>query len=226
MLHNPFHHSEGSAEKPLKGSCCSKIAGEVDWENFIQWFVGFLDASLPSKHLGLIQKRFYTKKVEFLIYIRHGSMPLLRTIVIPYMHPSMLYKIENSKTYCPTKRGAQAPTTKELSLLDLHKRLYSTACFQGSRPGVCFASSTTNTFTPSTLHPFWVTGYTDVEGSFIIRVKNQRGTGWCASAIFSIHLHIKDLHLLEKIQSFLKVGRIYPEKKKCKFFGKQVWGYS
>lgn len=77
------------------------------------------------------------QKVEFLIYIRHGSMPLLRTIVKPYMHPSMLYKIENSKTYCPTKRGAQAPTTKELSLPDLHKRLYSTACFKGSRPEVC-----------------------------------------------------------------------------------------
>jgi len=27
------------------------------------------------------------------IYIRQGSMPLLRTIVTPYFHPSMLYKL-------------------------------------------------------------------------------------------------------------------------------------
>lgn len=37
------------------------------------------------------------RKLEYMIYIRHGSMPLLRTIVKPYMHPSMLYKLDNSK---------------------------------------------------------------------------------------------------------------------------------
>ena len=30
--------------QPLKGKCCSKIAEEVDWENLLQWFVGFSDA--------------------------------------------------------------------------------------------------------------------------------------------------------------------------------------
>jgi hypothetical protein len=28
-----------------------------------------------------------------MIYIRHSSIPLLRTIVTPYFHSSMLYKI-------------------------------------------------------------------------------------------------------------------------------------
>jgi hypothetical protein len=28
-------------------------------------------------------------KIEYLIYIREGSMPLLRYIVSPYFHPSM-----------------------------------------------------------------------------------------------------------------------------------------
>ena len=32
------------------------------------------------------------KKNQYRIYIREGSMPLLRTIVTPYM-PSMLYKL-------------------------------------------------------------------------------------------------------------------------------------
>ena len=32
------------------------------------------------------------KKNQYRIYIREGSMPLLRTIVTPYMHSSMLYK--------------------------------------------------------------------------------------------------------------------------------------
>jgi hypothetical protein len=33
------------------------------------------------------------KKIEYLIHIRQRSMPLLRSIVAPYFHPSMLYKI-------------------------------------------------------------------------------------------------------------------------------------
>lgn len=36
-------------------------------------------------------------KVEYMVYIKHGSMSLLRTIVKSYMYPSMLYKLENSK---------------------------------------------------------------------------------------------------------------------------------
>lgn len=32
-------------------------------------------------------------KVEYLIYIREGSMDLLRYIVIPYLHSSMYYKL-------------------------------------------------------------------------------------------------------------------------------------
>jgi hypothetical protein len=32
-------------------------------------------------------------KIEHMIYIREGSMPLLRSIVTPYFHPSMYYKL-------------------------------------------------------------------------------------------------------------------------------------
>jgi hypothetical protein len=34
------------------------------------------------------------QKIEYLIYIRERSMPLLRSIVTPYFHPSMLNKIK------------------------------------------------------------------------------------------------------------------------------------
>ena len=33
------------------------------------------------------------QKVEYLIYIREGSMALLRSIVIPYLHSPMYYKL-------------------------------------------------------------------------------------------------------------------------------------
>ena len=38
--------------------------------------------------------RFH-RPTQLRIYIREGSMPLLRTIVIPYMHTSMLYKLHS-----------------------------------------------------------------------------------------------------------------------------------
>lgn len=34
------------------------------------------------------------KKTEYQIYIRQSSMPILRSIVTPYMHPSMYYKLK------------------------------------------------------------------------------------------------------------------------------------
>lgn len=93
-------------------------------------------------------------KLEFMIYIRHGSMPLLRTIVKPYMHPSMLYKIENCKAYCPTKRFA----TKELSLPDTHKRLYSINLQRRE------------------VDPYWVTGFSDAVSSFSLKVSKSSTT--------------------------------------------------
>jgi hypothetical protein len=35
-------------------------------------------------------------KIEYMIYIRQRSMPLLLNIVSPYMHPSILYKLKSS----------------------------------------------------------------------------------------------------------------------------------
>ena len=40
-----------------------------------------------------IREKRQNQKIEYLIYIRQGSMAKLHTIVWPYMYPSMLYKI-------------------------------------------------------------------------------------------------------------------------------------
>jgi hypothetical protein len=43
---------------------------------------------------NLSLKRRKNKKIEYMIYIRERSMPILRKFVKPYFHPSMLYKIK------------------------------------------------------------------------------------------------------------------------------------
>jgi len=64
------------------------------------------------------------------------------------------------------------------------------------------------------LTPWSVTGFTDAEGSFIVRVrKNARyRSGYNVVPVFSIALHKKDLNLLRSIKSFFgEAGHIWKD---------------
>ncbi len=67
----------------------------------------------------------------------------------------------------------------------------------------------------SSLLPYYVTGFSDGESSFHISIsknKNYR-SGFQIQAIYTTQLHIKDLELLKKIQSFFGgVGSIVIKK--------------
>ena len=60
------------------------------------------------------------------------------------------------------------------------------------------------------LHPWFVTGFTDAEGCFMIIVlKNPKSKiGWTVQGTFKISLHKKDLVTLELLQKFFGVGAI------------------
>ena len=60
------------------------------------------------------------------------------------------------------------------------------------------------------MNPFFITGLTDAEGSFIVGVvsNNNYKTGWNIKARFQIALHNKDIDLLLQIQSYFGVGKI------------------
>lgn len=61
------------------------------------------------------------------------------------------------------------------------------------------------------LSPFFVTGFTDAEGCFHIGINkhNRFKQGYSVEAVFKIHLHQRDLALLNMIQSYFGVGNIY-----------------
>ena len=61
------------------------------------------------------------------------------------------------------------------------------------------------------MHPFYVTGFVDGEGSFSILVLKRETykTGWNIIPVFTINLNSRDTALLEKIQSFFGgIGKI------------------
>ena len=62
----------------------------------------------------------------------------------------------------------------------------------------------------SNLNPWFVTGFADGESSFILLInKNEKyKTGYSIQGCFSINIHEKDRHTLEKIAKFFGVGNI------------------
>lgn len=68
---------------------------------------------------------------------------------------------------------------------------------------------------PASLHPQWVTGFTDGEGSFSISAwKSQTKTGWKFKHLFTIAVHKKDQMILELVKSFFGgYGEIYKHSK-------------
>lgn len=64
------------------------------------------------------------------------------------------------------------------------------------------------------LHPYWVTGFTDAEGRFSLRItkNSNRKSGWRLSPTFAIELNTRDLALLIRIQAFFGVGTVTSRK--------------
>nr|QBM09621.1 hypothetical protein [Dactylella sp.] len=62
----------------------------------------------------------------------------------------------------------------------------------------------TTTSINKNLNPWFVTGFTDAEGTFgVYLAKNdKRSTGWAVNIRFQLHLHFKDKALLEEIKTF------------------------
>lgn len=68
------------------------------------------------------------------------------------------------------------------------------------------------------IEPWFITGFTDAEGCFLIIVrKSQKNKlGWQLEANFTINLHSRDIELLKLIQTYFDgVGRIGKERNDC-----------
>jgi hypothetical protein len=60
------------------------------------------------------------------------------------------------------------------------------------------------------INPLWLTGFIDGEGSFHISIyKNKNKVGWAVKPEFEIRLHARDKLLLEEIQNYFQVGKIF-----------------
>jgi len=91
--------------------------------------------------------------------------------------------------------------------------LFSNFHFESSQvkiPTKVFLNKNYSTLSNINLNPWFITGFADAEGSFIISIYKDNNTKlkWRVSAYFSIHIHIKDVLLLELIHKTLGVGKL------------------
>lgn len=65
--------------------------------------------------------------------------------------------------------------------------------------------------TPLKLNPWWVTGFSDAESTFVLLIfkSSTIKLGWQIQLKFVIKLHKKDLIVLEQIKEFFGEGNIY-----------------
>lgn len=72
----------------------------------------------------------------------------------------------------------------------------------------------------SYLNPWFLTGFSDAEGCFSIKIQpnTKLNTKWRVRPVFSITLHIKDILILESIKNTLGVGNICKSGKKAVIF--------
>jgi len=89
------------------------------------------------------------------------------------------------------------------------------SCHKSKIVGTNYLSRSLTTYAPNLyLDPWFITGLTDAEGCFMVKiVKNKElRVGWRILLNFQISLHEKDIVLLEKVKSYFKVGHIHKDR--------------
>ena len=128
------------------------------------------------------------------------------------------YKTEFNRLRCTLMGFERNSLTRILSNQNINKRIYSTInttpqsleSFSINKPTEEKISTPQAAVFKSSLNPWFITGFTDGDGSFTVSIaKKKTGIGWKVQPAFSIGLDPKDLPLLKEIKAFFNVGDIY-----------------
>lgn len=126
---------------------------------------------------------------------------LSNQLQIPPFYETPLASSSLIQSYRPHSAGS-----KKLSFRFANRSFITT-----TRP--CFPVQAPEILNGRGLDPWFVTGFADAEGSFIIHIRKlpRNTTGWRVEGRFKITLHKKDLALLKQLQKFFsgvrKIGK-------------------
>lgn len=127
--------------------------------------------------------------VSTLIYAVSDGVGDLALFFLPAVTATSEFFASSTKSKSPSRQSRRG------------KRLNHSAALQTDKP----------LSTPSQLDPEFVTGFTDGDGSFTINLVETNGKHY-PNLCFKIGVHAKDIVILERIQKFFGVGKIYVHK--------------
>jgi len=113
-------------------------------------------------------------------------------------------------SYCIIELGAQFSIVMQLRYtLTGFERNYQSKIPSKRTKSRPFSTSQ-NSDLQFNINPWFLTGYSDAESSFVISIYRDENSKlkWRVTASFSINVHIKDIALLEQIHKTLGVGKV------------------
>jgi hypothetical protein len=165
---------------------------------------GFYPRKVWIPEYSSINKFFFSKFIYYSTKILNKMGEQFKIIE----YPKRLKKLQNKTLYSINLIECMKLRNDHLHYLKLHSKCFSTHALLNAKN--ITESSVINS--NNNLNPWFLTGFTDGDGSFNIRVsKDPNGKLICkVQPVFTIGLHLKDLPLLELIQKYFGgVGRIY-----------------
>lgn len=149
------------------------------------------------------------EKNKFRIYINEKSLMKIKPLILPYFIPSMFYKIDKTSTR-PTINNFSLSNKGTIIDLKPYVQIRSFGSYSILQNNRNFGQEKNNYV--NTLHPWFITGFCDAEGSFNIKVihNTKLKLGYSVYSSFQLTLHSKDQNLLFLIQSFFGgIGKIH-----------------
>ena len=179
--------------------------------DFLYWFSGFTDGE--GNFLVTIDRKYVKLRFKINLHIFFSS---IRIWFIKLLSCLLMYRTLVKTEGLNTKLGASIrsmrhPTFKVKYLPNIsNERYYSSKIKDINDEEI---EDIVDSSSSIKLNPQWISGFTDAEGCFMVRVFKQAGkTGWGVSPSFVIHLHAKDKDILYALQNYFGVGVVYENK--------------
>jgi hypothetical protein len=162
---------------------------------------------LNNNYFGITTKN--SRALSNIVKYYNKEFKGIKSLQFKLWSKGIYYKNDYNKVFKINKILAKVRTQDMLSLNSGIRRHFH------SQPFAMIDGNTSSEYNKNILSPWFVTGLSDGEASFIVTIYKDytKKTGWRIQPTFSMELQGKDMLVLKNLQSFFGVGSIYERQK-------------
>lgn len=159
---------------------------------------------------------------DYLFYLQHGNTIELIWTILP---SKILWVIGLPSIRLLYKKDEILDP--EITIKAIGSQWYlieaiNTSRFYAKKKKILARKQVSNGLTPTIIEPYWVTGFTDAEGCFLMNIQITKSGYKYMAATYRISQHPKDIDSLYGLKDYFGVGKIYIHQKKASF---EIHGY-